>query len=117
MLREALGDRISVKDMLDRKEQSILFRKTTTPGFSPTVYFEDEHSDRYTIMEIIAPDAPGLLYRISKQIAELDCDIDLAFISTEGEKAVDVFYLRHKGGKLPPELKLNLSEQIVGALS
>ncbi len=117
LLREALGDRISVKAMLDRKEQSILFRKTTTPGFSPTVYFEDEHSDRYTIMEIIAPDAPGLLYRISKQIAELDCDIDLAFISTEGEKAVDVFYLRHKGGKLPPELKLNLSEQIVGALS
>ena len=117
LLRDALDDRISVKAMLERKEQSILFRKTTTPGFSPTVYFEDEHSDRYTIMEIIAPDAAGLLYRISKEIAELDCDIDLAFISTEGEKAVDVFYLRHEGGKIPPELKLNLSEQIVGALS
>ncbi|HUV14902.1 MAG TPA: hypothetical protein VMY18_14760, partial [Acidobacteriota bacterium] len=117
LLREALEDKISVKSMLERKEQSILFRKTTTPGFSPNVYFEDEHSDRYTIMEIIAPDAPGLLYRISEQIAELDCDIDLAFISTEGEKAVDVFYLCHKGGKLSPELKLNLSEQIVGALS
>ncbi|MFZ0428038.1 MAG: HD domain-containing protein [Acidobacteriota bacterium] len=116
LLRRAVADEISVEELLRGKEESILFKRTT-PRFDPTVYAEDEHSDRYTIFEIIAPDALGLLYRISSQIALLHCDIDLALISTEGDKAVDVFYLRHRGGKLSAELKDNLKDRIIRAIT
>jgi [protein-PII] uridylyltransferase len=115
LLRKAVVDEISVRELLRGKEESVLFRRTQ-PRFEPTLYFEDEHSDRFTILEIIAPDALGLLYRISSEIARLECDIDLALISTEGDKAVDVFYLCHRGGKLSPELQRNLAERIVRAI-
>ncbi len=116
LLRQAVADQISVETLLRGKEESILFKKTT-PRFEPSVYVEDEHSDRYSILEIIAPDALGLLYRISSQIALLECDIDLALISTEGDKAVDVFYLRHRGGKLSTELKEDLNNRIIRAIN
>lgn len=116
MLEQALNDEMSIERLLEEKERGIFHRKTTTPGFSPTVYFEDEVSERYTIMEIIAPDSLGLLYRISREIADLECDIDLALISTEGEKAVDVFYLAHRGGKLSTTHQQRLSAQIVESI-
>ncbi|MCW4027768.1 MAG: hypothetical protein NWE76_09845, partial [Candidatus Bathyarchaeota archaeon] len=85
LLKKALTGDISVQDLIRGKEQNILFRRKR-PGFRPSVYFEDEMSESYTIMEIIAPDAIGLLYGISREIAGLEVDIELALISTEGEK-------------------------------
>lgn len=115
LLEEAVADRISVRQLLQRKEQSVLFRPRVPP-FPPTLYFEDEQSERYSILEIIAPDSIGLLYRISREIARSSCDIELALISTEGEKAVDVFYLSHQGGKLPQALQCRLQENILTAI-
>ena len=116
LLRKAIMEEISVDQLLSGKENSVLFQRAA-PSFSPSIYFEDEHSDRFTILEIVAPDALGLLYRISREISRLGCDIELALISTEGEKAVDVFYLCQDGGKLPTQLKQNLTDRIVQAIT
>ncbi len=116
LLRKAVVDEISVRKLLQGKEQSVLFRRRT-PAFEPSLYFEDEESDRYSILEIIAPDALGLLFRISTEIAELGIDIDLALISTEGHKAVDVFYLSHGGSKLSAALKADLSRNIIQSIT
>lgn len=116
LLRQAVRGETSVRKLLEGKERSVLFRRRT-PWFDPTIYFEDDEQGRYTIMEIIAPDALGLLYRISNEISRLDCDIELALISTEGDKAVDVFYLQHRGGRLSPELQGRLAEAIRSSLS
>lgn len=115
LLRRAVEEDVSVSALLQGKEQSILFRRRT-PDFEPSLYFEDEESERYSILEIIAPDALGLLFRISTEIAELEIDIDLALISTEGHKAVDVFYLSHRGSKLSPTLKSDLSRNIIQSI-
>jgi len=115
LLVKAVADEVSVQTLLRGKETSVLFRRRT-PGFEPMLYFEDDPSGRYTIVEIIAPDALGLLYRIGHEIAGLECDIDLALISTEGDKAVDVFYLCRQGGKLPREIQSELRSRIVAAI-
>jgi [protein-PII] uridylyltransferase len=69
------------------------------------VHFDHHYSDRYTVLEIGGPNQWGLLYRISRIISEHDCDIDLVLISTEGDRAVDVFHLTHGGSKLSPDVE------------
>ena len=64
------------------------------------MYFDSGHSQRYTVMEIVAQDTLGLLYRISRIISRQGCDVDLVLISTEGNKAIDVFHLTKGGTKL-----------------
>ncbi len=84
--------------------------------FRPSVYFEDEPTRRYTIMELVAPDAIGLLYIIADRISSLRCNIDLVLINTEGERAVDVFYLSSDGCRLGPRLQEELEAQILQAI-
>jgi [protein-PII] uridylyltransferase len=76
---------------------------------SPIVRADGAASQKYTVVEVIASDEPGLLYRISRAIAEHGCDIDLVLIATEGEKAIDVFHLTRARGKLSADDERSLT--------
>jgi len=115
LVKQAVGDEVSVEKILAGKEQSLIFRPVG-PSFAPTIHFEDEFAENYSIMEIVAPDSLGLLYRIGREISKSRCNIELVLISTEGNKAVDVFYLTLEGKKLPLELEQQLKEQIIAAI-
>jgi [protein-PII] uridylyltransferase len=115
LLEKSVREQFSIEKLVAGKENSVVFRRSG-PLFAPTIHFDDEYSDRYSIMEIVAPDSIGLLYRIGREIAELHCNIELVLINTEGNKAVDVFYLTFQGKKLPPELERRLEERIIAAV-
>jgi [protein-PII] uridylyltransferase len=70
------------------------------PGFAPVIHCDNESSRRYTIVEIVAENALGLLYRVSRAMSESGCDVDLVLIATEGRRAIDVFHLTRNGTKL-----------------
>ena len=88
-------------ERLRGREQGAFRRKL--PVFSPVVHCDNESSRRYTIVEIIAEDALGLLYRVSRVMSESGCKVDLVLIGTEGRRAIDVFHLTRDGVKLTPE--------------
>ena len=93
-----MAGRSDVATRLKGREEGIFRRRL--PGFAPVIHCDNESSRRYTIVEVIAENALGLLYRISRAMSESGCDVDLVLIATEGQRAIDVFHLTRGGAKL-----------------
>lgn len=60
---------------------------------APRVVVDNEASDLYTIVEVYADDSPGQLYRITQSLADFGINIYRAYIATEVEQLIDVFYI------------------------
>ena len=82
----------------------------------PQVHIDDTCSSHSTLLEITAQDRPGLLYGISSILAELSCNIEIAIIDTQGQMAIDVFYITRAGAKLGPEQQCELRADLLRRL-
>jgi [protein-PII] uridylyltransferase len=80
------------------------------------VEFDDLSSAATTIVQVIAQDRPRLLHRIASALSDHDCNIEIALIDTEGQMAIDTFYLTAGGKKLTPEhqkqVEIALTEEL-----
>jgi [protein-PII] uridylyltransferase len=98
MLERVVAGSVDVTALLRGRLRSALFRRR--PGGPPIVHFDNEHSRKYTVIEIVADDSPGLLYRISRAISAQGCDVELVLIATEGKRAIDVLHVMKGARKL-----------------
>ena len=51
-------------------------------------------SDFFTVIEVGGPDRIGLLFDITRTLADLRLDVHLAKVATYGGRVVDAFYVR-----------------------
>ncbi len=105
---------------LDRMMRDRLRREKAAPvkvKVDTRIEFDDASSHHSTIVQIIAQDRPGLLHRISSVFAYHQCNIDIALIDTEGQMAIDVFYLTSAGAKLSPKQQAEIREALAEALA
>lgn len=68
------------------------------------VLVSNDASDSTTVVEVRAPDAPGVLYRLAHAITVESLDIRSAVVATLGHEVVDVFYVtsaKSPSGQLP----------------
>lgn len=64
----------------------------------PRVFVENRVSANHTVIEVGGRDRVGFLHAVTKAIADLGLTIATAHISTYGERAVDVFYVKDAFG-------------------
>jgi [protein-PII] uridylyltransferase len=111
-LIDVVAGRTDIRTLLKNKARSVMFNHRRLVRRTPVVYFDNEHSRRYTVLELVADDAPGLLHRVSRIISEHGVDVDLVLISTEGQKAIDVFHITRGGAKLADDAEATLKADL-----
>ena len=89
-----------VSDLFANYSQRWSLRRQPTVPISPEITFDNNVSMRSTVIDILAQDATGLLYRITRTLSELGLDIYTARIGTQADRAVDAFYVRKNGDKI-----------------
>ncbi len=80
------------------------------------IEFDDSSSSTTTLLQVIAQDRPRLLHRIASCLSEQRCNIEIALIDTEGQMAIDTFYLTSGVKKLQAEHCGQVEKALVEAL-
>ncbi len=80
------------------------------------ITFDDSCSSTSTLVQVITQDRPGLLHRVCSSFSEQACNIEIALIDTEGQMAIDAFYLTSAAKKLTREHQKQLENDLVEEL-
>jgi len=100
-LDRALRGGLAIEARLaDRARSHARHRRVATSATSErtTVTFDNGASEDSTVIDVEAPDAIGVLYRITKALSDLDLDIRSAKVQTLGAHVIDAFYVRDRSG-------------------
>ncbi|GGJ81946.1 [protein-PII] uridylyltransferase [Pseudomonas matsuisoli] len=88
-------------------------------AFPPQVTLHNDAQRHVSVLEVIAPDRPGLLAKIGRIFLEFDLSLQNAKIATLGERVEDVFFVTdaHNQPLSDPQLCARLQDAIIKLLS
>ncbi|MBN42258.1 MAG: [protein-PII] uridylyltransferase [Alphaproteobacteria bacterium] len=75
-------------------ERTFVPARTKVFSVPPRVIIDNQASATHTVVEVNGRDRPGFLYVVTRVLYDLSLQISSAKISTFGERAVDVFYVK-----------------------
>jgi [protein-PII] uridylyltransferase len=89
----ALSNRLDIQRELDSQRASWPKRDRVFT-VEPRVLIDNNASDTFTVIEVNGRDRPGFLHVVTRALTRLNLQIATAHITTYGERAVDVFYVK-----------------------
>jgi [protein-PII] uridylyltransferase len=114
-VRELVAGRMSIEKMLSGRRRGK--RKPPRVAVETRIEFDDTASSHSTLLQVVAQDLPGLLRAISTTLSQMELNVEVALIDTEGETAIDVFYLTKEGRRLREDEELELRERLLAAIA
>ena len=92
-------------------------KRLTVLDRPPAVRFDNDASERYTVLEVEGANTHGELYRLASTLSRLNLQIHGAKISSYGNRYADVFYLADlTGGKIERQDRLESMREAVLAI-
>ncbi|MGB5779879.1 MAG: [protein-PII] uridylyltransferase [Allopontixanthobacter sediminis] len=90
-ISDALANRIELVPRLAKRP--LPHSRARTFDVRPRVLFDNEASNRFTVIEVNARDRPALLNRLARSLFEFQLVVYSAHITSYGERAADNFYV------------------------
>ncbi|MDP6192422.1 MAG: [protein-PII] uridylyltransferase, partial [Paracoccaceae bacterium] len=96
MIEKTLSGEVITREAIKERDK---FKKREKAFKVPTsITFDNEGSEIYTIIEVDTRDRPGLLFDLTRTLANMNVYIASAVIATYGEQVVDSFYVKDMFG-------------------
>ena len=89
----SLSNRLDIQRELD-SQRSSWPKRDRVFTVEPRVLIDNNASDTFTVIEVNGRDRPGFLHVVTRALTRLNLQIASAHITTYGERAVDVFYVK-----------------------
>ncbi|HFQ15394.1 MAG TPA: [protein-PII] uridylyltransferase, partial [Rhodobacteraceae bacterium] len=96
MIHKSLKGEIITRDAM--KSRDVIKKRERAFKVPTSITFDNEGSEIYTIIEVDTRDRPGLLYDLTRTLADANVYIASAVIATYGEQVVDTFYVKDMFG-------------------
>lgn len=93
-LTSVLEGRVRVSSLVKKRQKGTFLPGQNLPRYPNRVEFDCDVSREHTVIDIFAHDEVGLLYRITRALAELGLYIHVAKISTKVDQVADTFYVK-----------------------
>ena len=98
-LEQLLSGELELLEFLGRSKKYLRLKKRMSFDLPILVEFDQTASEDATVLEVVAPDRHGLLAQIAQFFVHEGISISRAKITTEGQCAVDAFYITEDSGE------------------
>jgi [protein-PII] uridylyltransferase len=116
-LERVIAGKISVEALIQERRERSSLPERVVPAVRTEIEVDNEVSADFSVIDVYTQDRLGVLYTITRTLADLHLDIHLSKVATEASRVADVFYVREEsGGKLTSdrvdEVTLALAESL-----